>query len=475
MSRRNADKNKKRGPRAVIEGKGVRIPIYAGAIRGVMSYQLAFYRNGVRQRKRAATLEAARKRAKELIEELSTGVAHVASLSAKQAAAVNEVVEILKPVGIPFTEAVRQFAEAHTQLAGQGTIADAVRLFVEEGKKAKLVPIKLPELVARFLADIRAREKSRRYIVDMQARLHKAAITFKCSVDEIQAHEIDEWLASMKKASGRTKNNYRTALITLFSFGRQKGHLSRDRQTEAEFSARYSDKGGEIGIYTPAELEILLASIEPRLVPFVAIGGFAGLRSAEIVRLEWPEIRFDQEVIEIKAAKAKTASRRLVPILPALKAWLNPLRKAKGRVLAGVLDEFALAKQFRNAVAAIRGEDGKPLIKIVPNGLRHSFITYRMATLKNAAEVALEAGNSPRMIFEHYRELTTAEQATAWFSTRPNPMRVNTLTRSVIDTIQDEEERTNAEILTQNFRAAGNSRSSKRVQKFLLPEQTMAA
>jgi hypothetical protein len=81
--------------------------MYAGAIRGVMNYQLAFYRNGVRRRERAATLEAGRKRAKELIEELSTGgVAHVAPLSAKLAATVNEVIEILKPVGVPLTEAV---------------------------------------------------------------------------------------------------------------------------------------------------------------------------------------------------------------------------------------------------------------------------------------------------------------------------------------------------------------------------------
>jgi integrase len=474
MSRRKPNKRKKRGPIEITEGKGVKIPIYAGEIRGVMSYQLAFYRNGARQRERASTMEAARKRAKELIDELSTGVAHVAPLSAKQAAVVNEVIEILKPVGVPLTEAVRQFAEAHTRLAGQGTIAEAVRLFLEERKKAKLVPIKLPELVARFLADIRTREKSRRYILDMQARLHKAAVAFKGLVGEIHSPQIDEWLASMKEASGRTKNNYRTAMITLFSFARQKGHLPRDRQTEAEFSARYNDKGGEIGIYTPAELEILLSRIEPRLVPFVAIGGFAGLRSAEIVRLEWPEIRFDQEVIEIKAAKAKTASRRLVPILPALKAWLEPLRKKEGKVLAGVLDEFALAKQFRNAVAVIRADDGKQLIEIVHNGLRHSFITYRMAILKNAAEVALEAGNSPRMIFEHYRELATAEQARAWFSTLPDPVRLDFLTKSVAHS-QNDQRRMNAERSTQDFRPAGNSRSSKRLQKLLPPEQAMAA
>jgi hypothetical protein len=129
--------------------------------------------------------------------------------------------------------------------------------------------------------------------------------------------------------------------------------------------------------------------------------------------LGWPEVRFAQDVIEIKAAKSKTASRRLPPILPVLVEWLAPLRKDRGRVLVGVLDEFAIATQFKKAVDAITDGNGKPLVKIVHNGRRHSFITYHMAILKNAAEVALEAGNSPRMIFEHYRELaTTAEPAT---------------------------------------------------------------
>ncbi len=176
--------------------------------------------------------------------------------------------------------------------------------------------------------------------------------------------------------------------------------------------------------FTHAEkLRILLFGLEPRLMPFVAIGAFAGLRSAEIVRLEWQEIRFAQNVIEIKASKAKTASRRLAPILPVLAEWLIPGSQGVGQVLVGVKDEFALATQFKKAVDAITDEDGKPLVKIVHNGLRHSFITYRMAVLKNAAQVALEAGNSPRMIFEHYRELATEAEANAWFAVRPDKPR----------------------------------------------------
>jgi hypothetical protein len=83
-----------------------------------------------------------------------------------------------------------------------------------------------------------------------------------------------------------------------------------------------------------------------------------------------------------RTASVKTASRRLAPILPALRAWLSPMRKESGKVLAEVHDEFALATQFKKAVDAITNQDGEPLVKIVHNGLRHSFITYRMAVLK---------------------------------------------------------------------------------------------
>ena len=36
------------------------------------------------------------------------------------------------------------------------------------------------------------------------------------------------------------------------------------------------------------------------------------------------------------------------------------------------------------------------------------------------AEVALEAGNSPQMIFKHYRQLVTEAEAAKWFSIAPD-------------------------------------------------------
>jgi len=46
-------------------------------------------------------------------------------------------------------------------------------------------------------------------------------------------------------------------------------------------------------------------------------------------------------------------------------------------------------------------------------------ISYRVADLQNVAQVSLEAGNSPQMIFKHYRELVRPEDAKAWFAIEP--------------------------------------------------------
>ncbi len=53
------------------------------------------------------------------------------------------------------------------------------------------------------------------------------------------------------------------------------------------------------------------------------------------------------------------------------------------------------------------------------NALRHSFISYRVADNQNVARVALEAGNSPRMVFSNYRELVRPVDAKKWFDIRP--------------------------------------------------------
>jgi hypothetical protein len=53
------------------------------------------------------------------------------------------------------------------------------------------------------------------------------------------------------------------------------------------------------------------------------------------------------------------------------------------------------------------------------NALRHSFVSYRVAQIKNVPQVAYESGNSPQIIDSNYRELVTEQEAKKWFLLRP--------------------------------------------------------
>ena len=52
------------------------------------------------------------------------------------------------------------------------------------------------------------------------------------------------------------------------------------------------------------------------LRPIIAIGGLAGLRTAELLRLDWADVWRVPGHIEITAQKSKTRQRRLVEVVP---------------------------------------------------------------------------------------------------------------------------------------------------------------
>ena len=134
----------------------------------------------------------------------------------------------------------------------------------------------------------------------------------------------------------------------------------------------------------------------------------SGIRAAEIERLDWKDVFWDRGYIEIKAAKAKTKARRLVPLLPNLGAWLELMRKAEGPVCA--LPNLHFRLNYLGDKAGIGWRQ---------NALRHSYASYRLADTPDAARVALEMGNSPEKLFRHYRELATPEAAKEWFAIMP--------------------------------------------------------
>ena len=128
--------------------------------------------------------------------------------------------------------------------------------------------------------------------------------------------------------SSRSHDNFRQVLVLLFRFAQKQGYLPEGR-TEAEKTEPMGNNGdGEIGIFTVEEMRRLLSTAGNDVLPYLVLGAFAGIRTAEIVRLDWQEINFDTGYIEIKKSKAKTKGRRLIKMQPNLVAWLRKAREA---------------------------------------------------------------------------------------------------------------------------------------------------
>jgi integrase len=155
----------------------------------------------------------------------------------------------------------------------------------------------------------------------------------------------------------------------------------------------------------------LLESAAPQLVPYIAIGAFAGLRRAELERLDRREVDLQAGLIEVTAKKAKSARRRFVRIQANLAKWLQPYAQ---------LSDNVTPPKYRELLDAAREAAG---IEQWPhNALRHSFASYHLAHFNDAAALALELGHTnSNLVFHHYRQLVKPKQPERYWKIEPPP------------------------------------------------------
>jgi integrase len=285
------------------------------------------------------------------------------------------------------------------------TLRDAAKFYLVH-LKAVTGSRKVRDVVADLLAARIADGMSARYLGDLRVRLGRFVNSFgEEMIAGVSASRIDQWLRDLH-VGAVTRNTFRRRLAVLFSFAKRRGYVAENPIADVE---RAKERETEIEILSTGQVARLLESASSDMLPFWAIGAFAGLRRAEIERLTWSEIDFDADVIEVKASKSKTASRRLITIQPNLRKWLAPYRTHIGRACPVNLQRKINDDRER---AGLRAEWPQ-------NALRHSFGSYHLARFNDAAKLALEMGNSPATIFRHYRQLVRPKEAERYWNISP--------------------------------------------------------
>jgi integrase len=291
------------------------------------------------------------------------------------------------------------------------TLTQAVEFFirnvpqVESGKS-------VDELKEEFLKSRMAMNCRPRTLVQYESYLRVICTDFgKVGVAKLLRQDIEDWLQE-SEWSPRTRKNYLVTLTTILSFAMAKGY--RAENPAAGIDRPILDDR-PVGILTVEQVRGLLRAavkFDPKMLPALAIGLFAGLRRSEIFALDWLEIDCEHRTIEVKGIKAKTRQRRLVSVTDNLVAWLNPHRKTSGPICPERNIDIFSERLRKLAVAAA----------ITPwphNAMRHSFGSYFLGKTKDENLSASEMGNSPEVIIKHYRAVVRDTAVAEYWALSP--------------------------------------------------------
>ena len=294
--------------------------------------------------------------------------------------------EKLKPVGARIIEAVEFFLKFQTALQKR-TMREAYDEFVTSktasGKRPRYIKA-LGYSIGRFVDAVETRE---------------------CST--VTRQEIESWMFRAG-LSPVTVRGYQIDFQTFFNFCLKRGYVSK---SPCEGIEKVTIDQKPPAILTPEQCERLLNTARVfkngRYLPAIVLGLFAGVRSQEINRLNWENVQVERGFVEIPALKAKTRERRIVQLSENAKAWLK---------LGGQLPPV----RQKNWITYVRREAG--ILSWDGNEMRHSFASYHLAKHGSADLTATQMGHrSTDMLFKHYRELVTKEEAERFWSIRPNP------------------------------------------------------
>jgi integrase len=394
------------------------------------SFLLDYYVNGKRHRDRRKTEREARALADAVLSKLVKGEIEALEMTGEDRRIYLLAVENLEKLDIHLDAATREYADAKG-IAGNADLRDVARFYKQYGAQ-ELKREKVPELVKLMLADLARDKRGDYHIRDLDVRLGRFSEAFPGYIDEIKTGMIDDWLGALvsnakhgegkgKPVRGRTRNNYRNSVVELFNFAKEHNYLPKGMPTEAEATKTVSEEDSrENEIFKLGDMVRLLNEAKLILIPSMVIKAFSGVRTEEISEMEWGHVAFKRGCIILPKSITKKKRRRIIPILPNLRMWLEPFEGLTGRICSNWSTPQTVFQAW-DRIAKILG------ISAGANRFRNSYISYRVAQTQDIGKTALESGNSAKVIQENYLELATEEEGEQWFNICPSKDKIAAL------------------------------------------------
>lgn len=360
----------------VLKSKFGEVKIYRCKNKGAFeTHTVCWKSNGGRRRENHSELPAAQARAKEILDDINKGRVERSQTS---------------------TEKFVYYRMCEDML-GNVSLLEAVQFYLKHNN-SEIREITVPQIVEMFhVAQTQKIGTENRNLLTIRHHLNRIAKTFLGRFSGVTTEDLDQYINGIGNC-GRTKVNHRRTLIALWSWAQDRGYAPAGKTVaQATMVPKVSVKNP--GIITPEAMRDVLSKAGDEILPMLVLGGFAGIRSAEIARLKWEDFNWQEGFIVLSSQITKRQRRRMVPITPQIRRLLSKFQGQSGLVLT--IDPY------------------KELAKLtdtwVHNGLRHSYISYAMAMHKNAAMIAEYCGNSETEVQRSYKALVTEKQAIEWF------------------------------------------------------------
>lgn len=161
---------------------------------------------------------------------------------------------------------------------------------------------------------------------------------------------------------------------------------------------------GRIRFLSRDEYDALMAVAHKDLRPIILCAVTTGLRSGDIQRLDWRQIKLEERIIQIKRTKANKALQ--VRIAPALMASLSttPVEKRRGRVF----DLTGFRRRWEKALKDAKIEDFRF------HDLRHTFASWARQAGADIADICEALGHASISMTMRYAHIKPDEHVTAF-------------------------------------------------------------
>ena len=329
--------------------------------------------------------EAEEEAEKQRIRFRNFGVSGSSILAPSEQEQAANALELLKPYGVTLNEIVHEWISRKQAAEASITFEAAMDAFKDFRTRSESYTRSIRQTKTRL------------------TKLHGKMLNQITPADLIQA--MDGMTPSVHNFTIRI-------LGGLFNFGAKRDYCT-DNPTKKLDLAQQQRK--EIQIYTPEEVAKILRAAEAhesKLVPFLALSFFTGIRLSEIQRLDWSAIDLHEKFLKLPAAITKTKQGRHIDISDSLAAWLNSHVKESGKVVP------CSPESLRNLLEALKEHHGVATIK---HGPRHCFASYWLAEHGDINQLCRYLGHDdPETTFRHYAKAATKRDALKFSSILPS-------------------------------------------------------